>query len=421
MTAEPDVTPRQMIERAAGLRALLRDQQELTEARTCPTEEIHQACLDAGIYRLYVPRRYGGHELDPVTFMRVCMELARGDMSAAWCVGLAAAHALQVASWWPADAQDEIFGAGDFRCASVAAPVGSARRAGDAWELTGRVAYCSGLPLSTHYMGQALISDEDADVTGRMLLFVAPRDQFEVIDDWGQLFGLKGSGSNTIAFDHARIPAHWAIADALMVDYDVGDGTPGMALHGNPMYGGRAMGLFTLSLAAFAVGAARQALDEYEAMLDTKMSVMPPFVPRRHDAGYQQWFGLAMARIATADAAVINATEQHVEACLDAVHEGIPYTYLRDWQLSCIAREAIDQIWNTVEQEIFRTAGSSAATGDSRLVRVYRDLSMLRSHRNMLMRDWAHGEVAREYLGLPRSGPGNVQSPHPGRAAADRL
>jgi 3-hydroxy-9,10-secoandrosta-1,3,5(10)-triene-9,17-dione monooxygenase len=107
---ESDLTPLQLIERAAALRPLLRDQQELTEARTYPTDEVHQACLDAGIYRLYVPRRYGGLEFDPVTYMRVCIELARGDMSAAWCVALAAAHALQVGSWWPERAQDEIFG-----------------------------------------------------------------------------------------------------------------------------------------------------------------------------------------------------------------------------------------------------------------------------------------------------------------------
>jgi 3-hydroxy-9,10-secoandrosta-1,3,5(10)-triene-9,17-dione monooxygenase len=187
------------------------------------------------------------------------------------------------------------------------------------------------------------------------------------------------------------------------------------------MYGGRAMGLFTLTLAALAVGAARQALDEHESMLDTKMSVMPPYVPRRADASFQRWFGLAMARIDTAEAAVINATEQHMEACRGNVEQGIPYTYLEDWRISCIARESIAQIWDVVQGEIFRTAGSSAAATDSRLVRVYRDLSMLHSHRNMLMREWAYGEIAREYFGLPRAGPGNVQTPHPRRSAADRL
>jgi hypothetical protein len=31
-----------------------------------------------------------------------------------------------------------------------------------------------------------------------MLLFVAQRGDFEILDDWSVLMGLKGSGSNTI-------------------------------------------------------------------------------------------------------------------------------------------------------------------------------------------------------------------------------
>ena len=68
---EPDLTPQQMIDRAVGLRPLLRDQSAETEQRTCPSDEIHQACVDAGFYRLYIPRRYGGYEFGAPTFMRV--------------------------------------------------------------------------------------------------------------------------------------------------------------------------------------------------------------------------------------------------------------------------------------------------------------------------------------------------------------
>ncbi|HSC02685.1 MAG TPA: acyl-CoA dehydrogenase family protein, partial [Solirubrobacteraceae bacterium] len=138
-----DLNPQEMIDRAIALRPLLRGQSAVTELRTSPSDEIHQACLDAGFYRLYIPRRYGGYEFGAPTFMRVVQELSRGDISAGWCIALAAAHALQVASWWPEEAQDEIFGDGDFRCAAVAAPVGPAVRTGDGWELNGRVGYCS--------------------------------------------------------------------------------------------------------------------------------------------------------------------------------------------------------------------------------------------------------------------------------------
>jgi 3-hydroxy-9,10-secoandrosta-1,3,5(10)-triene-9,17-dione monooxygenase len=325
---------------------------------------------------------------------------------------LAAAHALQIASWWPEQAQEEIFaeGTADFRCASVAAPIARAERVDGGWSLTGKVGYASGLPFSTHYMGQALIVGDDGAIDGQMLLVVASQEQFECLDDWGQLMGLKGSGSNTIAFDHGFVPAERALENALMVDFDVTPPTPGVALHGDPIYGGRAMALFTLTLGALAVGGAYRALDEYELMLDSKMSVMPPFVPRRHDASFQQWFGTALARIGTAEAAVINAGEQHNEICQRAAESGAAPTYYEDWRLSAIGREAICQLWDVLQGDIFRTAGSSAAADGTPLVRAFRDMAMLHSHRNMQMREWGYGEIAREYLGLPRQGLGNVQN-----------
>ena len=41
---EPDLTPREMIDRAIALRPLLREQSADTERRACPSDEIHRAC-----------------------------------------------------------------------------------------------------------------------------------------------------------------------------------------------------------------------------------------------------------------------------------------------------------------------------------------------------------------------------------------
>ena len=78
-------------------------------------------------------------------------------------------------------------------------------------------------------------------------------------------------------------------------------------------------------------------------------------------------------------------------------------------RLGCIAREVLIQTWEVMQGEIFRTAGSSAGARGERMERIYRDMSIGNSHRNTLLRDWAFGELAREHLGLPRLGPGNVQ------------
>ncbi len=200
-----------MIARAIALRPRIVAEQAQTEERRYFSPELHEAFHDAGVYRLYVPKRYGGYEFDVPTFVRVVEEIARGCVSTAWCLGLSMNHALQVGSWWPQSAQDAIFGDGEFIASSVAAPVGTATPTDDGWRIDGQVAYASGSPYATHYMGQALGPPETEGGPPTLLGFVAPRDQWEMLDDWGHLIGLKGSGSHSLRFEAARIPADWAL------------------------------------------------------------------------------------------------------------------------------------------------------------------------------------------------------------------
>ena len=355
-----------------------------------------------------MPRRYGGYEFDVPTYVRVVIELSRGCVSTGWCCALAAAHALQVGSLLEEQAQAEIFGDGDFRAAAVAAPIGPATRTAEGWQLRGKVAYCSGIPYSTHYMGQALIADSDGQPTERMLLFVAPRGVWTMLDDWGELLGLKGSGSQSITFDGGVVPAHWALEDTLMVDFDPHGGTPGFRLHGNPLYNGRSISCFTMTLAAIMVGAAYQALDEYELLLDSKPTIMAPFQPRRVDPDFQRWFGSALAKIATAEAALLNCADQHMELCR-RVADGGDYTYGDDHLLGAIAREVMIADLGGHAGRDLPHRGSSAGARGQRMERIYRDMSIGNSHRNTLLREFAWGELAREHLGLPRIGRGNVQ------------
>src|SRR3954466_550102 len=197
--------PQELIDRAIALRPLLIERQAEAEALTYPAQDFHEQFVAACFYGMLGPRRYGGVQGDMEKDMRVILELARGCPSSAWCMCLAATHALQIGSWFEERAQDEIFGDGDFRCASVAAPIGTATRTDGGWELNGQVAYASGAPYSTHYMGQALMPEGPP----AMLLFVAPRSEWTMLDDWGDTLGLRGSGSHSVRFDGGRIPAHW--------------------------------------------------------------------------------------------------------------------------------------------------------------------------------------------------------------------
>ncbi|GAA0927712.1 acyl-CoA dehydrogenase family protein [Pseudonocardia zijingensis] len=400
--AQPDPTPAQLVQTVIDLRPELVAAQAETEERTYYSPELHEKLRAAGLYRVVQPKRYGGLECDAPTFARLQLEMARGCVSTAWCWALSSSHALQIGSYFPESAQEKIFGDGDFRCASVASPDAVAQREGDTWRLDGTVRYCSGIPYSTHFMGQALVAGiPPQEAAQHMLLYVAPRSEWTMLDDWGDTLGLRGSGSHSIRLEGGRIPAEFAVEDTSMVNVDVSGGTPGLALHGNPMYVGRALAPFTISLAALTTGAGYSALDEFEHQMRTRKTSVPPMVPRLGDADHQRWYGTALGKLATAEALTIRCAEEHMEICERTAAGGEPYSEEDEQRIGIVAREAIVQVWEAVDQALFRNVGSSAIKAGQRFERVWRDLTMIASHRNTGFRETSFRKLAQLHLGLP--------------------
>jgi 3-hydroxy-9,10-secoandrosta-1,3,5(10)-triene-9,17-dione monooxygenase len=404
--AAQHATADDLLERARALRPVVEERAAETEQLARISEDLHRRFDEAGFYRMLMPKRYGGLEIDLPTYVQVWMEIARGDASAAWCGCLAANHSLQVGSWWPEKAQDEIFGTkADFKAASVAAPLtGFARRVEGGWELNGKVSYCSGIPYATHYVGQALPEpSEKGGPPGPPMMFVAPRSAFEILDDWGELIGLIGSGSNSIVFDRAVVPAHWVLENTHMADVDVTGGTVGSRLHGNSMYATRGLGFFTMTVGAVMVGAALGALDEFERLLKGRKTIRAPFVPWAEDPDHQRWFGTAITKLKIAEIATIKSAEMQMELGRATVEDGRPYTFGDDQLVAAIAREAYSDAWQTMQNWIFRYSGSSAARRGQKLERVLRDMAIGWSHFNTANNEWSYAEVAKARLGLPHS------------------
>jgi 3-hydroxy-9,10-secoandrosta-1,3,5(10)-triene-9,17-dione monooxygenase len=394
-----------MVARARALRPLLVERQAETEKLTYYPQDVHEEFLRAGFYRLLVPRRYGGYEFDLPTFLRVVIELAAGCPSSAWCLCLAAGHALQTGALFEERAQAELFGDGDFRCAAVAAPAGKATRVKGGWELNSTHAYSSGAPYSTHFMGQTFVDPASPDAAPAVLLFVAPRDTWTMLDDWGDTLGLKGSGSHSVRLEGASIPDRYALENTWLVDTDVSNGTPGSRLHGNPMYAGRTLSFFQSELASIMVGAAKGALEAYESTLRTRKTQRPPIVERYLDPDYQRWFGRALGLVAAAEAMLIQCAEQYMELCARGADNGEPFSREDDLRLNIVAREALTMAWNAMQGEIFRTAGTSLTRSGQRLERIFRDMSMGWGHFGTIVGDWAARELAREHLGVAPAAP----------------
>lgn len=113
---------REVIAKAATLIPLIRQyaDQGSTDRRAAP--EVMAALEAEGLFKLFVPRRYGGYEENLRTAMETVAEVGKGDGSTAWAVAL-----LNVCTWFGTtfsqQAQDDVFGANpDAKCCGIFTP-----------------------------------------------------------------------------------------------------------------------------------------------------------------------------------------------------------------------------------------------------------------------------------------------------------
>ncbi|MGW3359724.1 acyl-CoA dehydrogenase family protein [Streptomyces bungoensis] len=393
---EPGLTPEEIVARAEALAATLVERQAETERRGFYAEDTHEAFARAGLYRILVPRRYGGYEFGPETFVKVSMALARGCPSTGWMYLFGAAHALVVGTLFDEATQAELFAGGDFICPATVAPAGSAQPDGEGgWLLDGTWNYCSGAPYATHFIGHTLVARGEGEPPAPML-FIAPREQFERLDDWGSQLGLKGSGSHSIRIEGGRVPGNHTLGGHLS-QMAVTEDLPGRSLHG-PEYGGGPLSFMLLELGVLAVGMAKGALDAYEELMRSRTTAFFPIVPRTEDPDFQFRYGEATGMIAAAEAAVLHATQQWQELCRK---DAASFTREEELRLATISREAVRLAWRAVEGQLFPTAGSSSVRAGERIERVWRDLSTLHSHagNGVFLSSLANRELAQAHFG----------------------
>jgi 3-hydroxy-9,10-secoandrosta-1,3,5(10)-triene-9,17-dione monooxygenase len=380
------LTAEEAIAAARRLRPRLLAEAAETEERTFYSEGLHLEFLGTGLYNLLRPTRYGGYELGLETWSAVVRELARGDMGTAWSFCLASIHVLWMASWWPQAAQDEIFAEPHAIASGTFAPGGTMVRVDGGWRVDAAFAYSSGSPYSTHAIGHVFEVDDDGR-RGRLNVVLVPRSGWTLRDDWGRTLGLKGSGSHTVEIDGAIIPDRYVLQGTNISEMSIEGGTPGWHLHGNPLYNIRGTGLFSIELGSLALGAARAALDEYEAVLRTKTVALPPPRLRGEDPTYLRWLADASTEItggeARMDAAIALLAEYSARSALGTG----PYSPADDLHFGRLAFSGQIAAWRAVEGILIRTIGSSGLVSGTRTERIWRDMSMLHGHQNVVLQD----------------------------------
>ncbi|AWI32817.1 acyl-CoA dehydrogenase family protein [Streptomyces tirandamycinicus] len=187
-----------LVRRAGELAPLLKRNAAQAEEDRRLQDETIEALAGAGLFRLRVPKRYGGHETDTRTLVEVAAELGRADGAAAWTTSVYWIPTF-MACLFPDSVQDEVFSTPDVRICGTLSPSALAAPAEGGIVVNGKWGFVSG---ARHAHWQEIIAVQPTP-DGRHLPVMAlvPMSDLQIVDDW-DTSGLCGTGSvSTVAQD----------------------------------------------------------------------------------------------------------------------------------------------------------------------------------------------------------------------------
>ncbi|WP_245633896.1 acyl-CoA dehydrogenase family protein [Amycolatopsis jejuensis] len=296
-----------LVATAASFRELLaQNAAEADRTRRVP-EPVIDALAAAGLFKITVPQRYGGHQADVRTVIDVAATLAESCGSTAWVVTLINTVAIAV-GMLPEQAQDEVFGADpEARVAGVFAPRGESRRADGGFRVSGQWFYGSGSLHADWVMVGFPLVDDNGDPAGFGLGLI-PHTDYEVKDTWF-VTGMRGSGSNAIAADDVFIPDRRILP--------VGGAINGQfptEFKDETLYRSAFHPAFTLVLTGAQLGMGRAALKHVVDLAGKRTIANTIYTRQRDSVGFQLQIADAAALIDTAHLHVYRAAADIDEA-----------------------------------------------------------------------------------------------------------
>ncbi|GIH75495.1 acyl-CoA dehydrogenase [Planobispora longispora] len=166
-------------------------------------EETVEALAGAGVFKLRVPRRYGGYEADTRTLVDVAAELGRADGSVAWTASVYWIPTY-MACLFPDEVQDEVFSTPDVRICGTLSPGAMATPVDGGVVVNGKWSFISGAWHSHWQEVIAVLMTPDAEPMPIMAL--VPMSDLRIVDDW-HTAGLRGTGSVTTIAENVFIPS----------------------------------------------------------------------------------------------------------------------------------------------------------------------------------------------------------------------
>ncbi len=250
-----------LVERVRALGPFIAERAEQAERERKPVDEVIAALERTGVFRAYVPRRFGGFELRPEALIDVGLAVGEACTSTAWVTTFYMEHNWMLAQF-PEETQLDVFGRQPWVLAPGSiSPTGTAKRRDGGFVLSGRWAWGTGVMHADWVLLNGVVEGKALDIR----LFLVPRDEIEVDDTW-DCAGMSGTGSNDMIAADVFVPADRSES---IPDMAIGRGS-GALWHGSPCYRHPMVPLLSIAAAAPALGAARRAVALFRERLGTR-------------------------------------------------------------------------------------------------------------------------------------------------------
>ena len=199
-----------LVARIRALQPMLEGNAPAVEQARRVGEENIEALRKAGVFRIMVPRRFGGLETDIRTKIEVAREVAKGCGSTAWVTSL-----MNVCSFFAglasAEAQEDIWGANpDARVAGVFNASSTSKKVEGGYLVSGSWPWSSGCLHADWAMLGIPVVDADGNKIDEALAFM-PMAELTIEETWFTA-GMRGSGSNTTVAENVFVPEHRLIS-----------------------------------------------------------------------------------------------------------------------------------------------------------------------------------------------------------------
>ncbi len=356
---------------------------DIERGRRIP-DDLLEALHEAGFYRMFLPKRYGGGEVHPLSFMRTLQAIARADASTAWNIGQNAVCAI-VAAYLEPDVAQAIFG--DPRAVLAWGPAQGPVRAvacAGGYRVSGRWSFASGMRHATWLGPQCPVFEADGsprrsgEEHWRKRVFLIPASAARVEDIW-DVIGLRGTASDAFEVEDLFVPEAYSVHRESPVE----NREPGW------LYCFSIHSLFSCGFASIALGVA-------QAMLQAFIELASHKVPRgmrntvRDNAVVQA--GVARARVKL-DSAEAYLMQSVTEIC-DAVQATRTVTLEQRMRIRLASTHAIHAA-REVGDFAYEAAGATAVFAANPFERRFRDLHTIAQQ---LQGRTAHFETVGQYL-----------------------